>query len=63
MDVREISSQGRDATGVRIMNLDDGQTVASVEPIIADYAADMDKKGFNGSEIVDFTIKTLKSLQ
>ncbi|MDJ0771628.1 MAG: DNA gyrase subunit A [Ilumatobacter sp.] len=36
MDVREISSQGRDATGVRIMNLDDGQTVASVAPIIAD---------------------------
>ena len=34
MEVREISSQGRDATGVRIMNLDDGQTVASVAPII-----------------------------
>ena len=33
--VREISSQGRDATGVRIMNLDDGDTVASVAPIIA----------------------------
>ncbi len=29
MAVREISSQGRDATGVRIMNLDEGQTVAS----------------------------------
>ena len=36
LDVREISSQGRDATGVRIMNLDDGQTVASVAPIIAE---------------------------
>jgi DNA gyrase subunit A len=35
MAVREISSQGRDATGVRIMNLDDGQTVASVAPILA----------------------------
>jgi DNA gyrase subunit A len=35
MGVREISSQGRDATGVRIMNLDEGQTVASVAPIIA----------------------------
>jgi DNA gyrase subunit A len=33
--VRDISSQGRDATGVRVMNLDDGQTVASVAPIIA----------------------------
>ena len=28
MPVRDISSQGRDATGVRVMNLDDGQTVA-----------------------------------
>ena len=27
---REIASQGRDATGVRVMNLDDGQTVAAV---------------------------------
>ena len=35
----------------------------AVAPIITDYAADMDKKGFNGTEIVDFTIKTLKSLQ
>ncbi len=35
MQVRQISSQGRDATGVRVMNLDDGQTVASVAPILA----------------------------
>ncbi len=35
MPVREISSQGRDATGVRVMNLDAGQTVASVAPILA----------------------------
>ncbi len=35
MPVREISSQGRAATGVRVMNLDDGQTVASVAPILA----------------------------
>ena len=35
MAVREISSQGRDATGVRIMNLDDGDTVASVAPILS----------------------------
>jgi len=33
MPVREISSQGRDATGVRVMNMTDGQTVASVAPI------------------------------
>ena len=35
MPVREISSQGRSATGVRVMNLDHGQVVASVAPIIA----------------------------
>ena len=35
MAVREISSQGRDATGVRIMNVDEGQRVASVAPILA----------------------------
>ncbi len=35
LPVRGISSQGRDATGVRIMNLDAGQTVASVAPILA----------------------------
>ncbi len=35
MNVREISSQGRDATGVRVMNLDDGQTVASVALILS----------------------------
>ena len=33
--VREISSQGRDATGVRIMSLDEGQTLATVAPILA----------------------------
>jgi len=31
--VRDVSSQGRDATGVRIMNLDQGQTVAAVAPV------------------------------
>jgi DNA gyrase subunit A len=35
MSVRDISSQGREATGVRVMNLDDGSTVASVAPILA----------------------------
>ena len=35
LPVREISSQGRDATGVRVMNLEAGQTVASVAPILA----------------------------
>jgi DNA gyrase subunit A len=35
MSVREISSQGRDATGVRVMSLDGAQTVASVALILA----------------------------
>ncbi len=32
--VRDISAQGRDATGVRIMNLDEGQSVAAVAPVL-----------------------------
>ena len=35
LPVSGISTQGRDATGVRVMNLDDGQTVASVAPILS----------------------------
>src|SRR4051812_2948579 len=35
MEVRSISSQGRDATGVRVMNLDSGQSVAAVAPILS----------------------------
>ncbi len=35
MAVREISSQGRDATGVRVVSLDSGQVVASVAPVLA----------------------------
>ncbi|MST32579.1 DNA gyrase subunit A [Acidimicrobiaceae bacterium USS-CC1] len=35
MPVREISSQGRDATGVRLVSLDAGQVVASVAPVLA----------------------------
>ncbi len=34
MSARDISSQGRDATGVRIMSLDPGQVVAAVAPIV-----------------------------
>jgi DNA gyrase subunit A len=34
MPVRDISSQGRDATGVRVMNLDEGQSVAAVAPVL-----------------------------
>jgi DNA gyrase subunit A len=34
--VREISSQGRDATGVRVMNLDEGHSVAAVAAVPAE---------------------------
>ena len=34
-EVKQISSQGRAATGVRLMNLDNGSVVASVAPILA----------------------------
>ena len=34
MGVKDISSQGRDTTGVRVMNLDEGQTVAAVAPVL-----------------------------
>jgi len=35
MEVRGISSQGRDATGVRVMNMDEGDVLGSVAPILA----------------------------
>ncbi len=35
MAVRDVSSQGRDATGVRVMNLDAGQSVAAVAPVLS----------------------------
>jgi TRAP-type C4-dicarboxylate transport system substrate-binding protein len=35
----------------------------AVAPIIDEYKANMNKKGFKGDELVDFTIKTLNSLQ
>jgi DNA gyrase subunit A len=35
MVVRDISSQGRDATGVNVMNLDAGQVVAAVAPVLS----------------------------
>jgi DNA gyrase subunit A len=34
--VREVSSQGRDATGVRVMNLDEGHSVATAAVVPAE---------------------------
>ncbi len=51
MAVSDISSQGRDATGVRLMSLDDGQTVASVAPILAsDDEVDAGDAGDEGGD-------------
>jgi DNA gyrase subunit A len=36
--VREVSSQGRDATGVRVMNLDEGHSVATAAAVPAEEA-------------------------
>jgi DNA gyrase subunit A len=38
--VREIASQGRDATGVRVMNLDPGQQVAAVAAVVDEEPAE-----------------------
>ena len=34
MGVMEISAQGRDATGVRVARLEDGETVSAVAPVL-----------------------------
>jgi DNA gyrase subunit A len=34
-EVREIAAQGRDATGVRLMSLDEGQSVAAAATLVA----------------------------
>jgi DNA gyrase subunit A len=39
--VREIASQGRDATGVRVMNLGDGDAVAAVAPVAGESAEEV----------------------
>ena len=53
MGVRDISSQGRDATGVRVMNMDDGDRVGSVSPILAtDDGVDGDAEVADDTEVV-----------
>ena len=52
--------------GSEIIGLDSKEAARwkkAVAPIIDDYRAKMNKSGYNGDEIVDFTIKTLNSLQ
>ncbi|MDM8548674.1 TRAP transporter substrate-binding protein [Desulfobacterales bacterium HSG2] len=52
--------------GNQVIGLDKEESARwkkAVAPIIDNYAKALDQKGFNGREIVDFTIKTLNSLQ
>jgi DNA gyrase subunit A len=41
MPVRDVSSQGRDATGVKVMNLDSGQTVAAAAAVLSPPEEDL----------------------
>lgn len=52
--------------GGQIIGLDKNEAVRwkmAVAPIIEDYMKILNEKGLNGQEIVDFTIKTLNSMQ
>jgi TRAP-type C4-dicarboxylate transport system substrate-binding protein len=52
--------------GGQIIGLDRNEATRwkmAVAPIIDDYAKILDEKGLKGQEIVDFTIKTLNSMQ
>jgi DNA gyrase subunit A len=46
--VDEISGQGRDATGVRVARLDEGDTVVAVAPVL-----EADQNGGNGTEAAE----------
>ena len=48
MGVDEISEQGRDATGVRVARLDEGDTVVAVAPVLEGDQND----GLNGDAAV-----------
>ena len=45
MGVDEISEQGRDATGVRVARLDEGDTVVAVAPVLEADANGADDLG------------------
>ena len=60
--VREVSRQGRDATGVRIMNLSGDDVVAAVAPVIAvddetvdDTVEDSSVDGESATDAIDGT--------
>jgi len=59
--IRYFLSQGNEMIG-----LDEKESArwkAAVATILDDYAKDMNKKGFNGQEIVDFTAKAVEEMR
>jgi len=59
--IRYFLNQGNEMIG-----LDEKEAARwkeAVAPILDNYAEEMTEKGFNGREIVDFTVKTLESAQ
>jgi DNA gyrase subunit A len=51
MGVDEISEQGRDATGVRVARVDEGDTVVAVAPVLeADANGDGDTDSYTDSD-------------
>jgi hypothetical protein len=43
MQASEVSIQGRDATGVRVARLGDGETIVAVAPVLEGDHADSDE--------------------
>jgi TRAP-type transport system periplasmic protein len=59
--IRYFLNQGNEMIGVD--EKESQRWKMAVEPILDEYAAKMDQKGFNGREIVDFTVKALEEVQ
>ena len=59
--LRFFLDQGGQIIGVDAKNADAWKT--AVAPIVQEYVATLDKQGFNGKEIVEFTQKTLEGLK
>jgi TRAP-type C4-dicarboxylate transport system substrate-binding protein len=65
----DSDAEGRkyfESKGGELISLDANEMARwqkAVAPILDEYVAEMNKKGFNGQEILDFTVKTLDSLQ
>lgn len=59
--IQYILSLGNDIIGIEPKEAQ--RWKKAVQPVIDEYIKEMNKKGFNGKEIVDFTVNTLNKLQ